>query len=138
MSGFVRDPRLPALGWRGYGAEPPAGAQVADEAAREVQKLALGVPGPLDWGSDRTYPIEANFDLLNGIDGVTRALRDRVSALEHEVGEALRQAEAQSDDEQRRAEAFIESLEARRADLRTRLRQTPGGQDGPDGRSAGL
>ena len=68
MSGFVRDPRLPALGWRGYGAEPPAGAQAADEAAREVQKLALGVPGPLDWGSDRTYPIEANFDLLNGID----------------------------------------------------------------------
>ena len=66
--GWAPDPRLPALGWRGYGVEAPAGAQIADEAAREVQKLALGVPGPADWGSDRTYPIEANFDLLNGID----------------------------------------------------------------------
>ncbi len=66
--GFVPDPRLPDLGWRGYGATPPKGAQIADEAAREIQKLALGVPGPADWGCDKTYPIEANFDLLNGID----------------------------------------------------------------------
>jgi folate-binding protein YgfZ len=68
MSGFVADPRLPDLGWRGYGAAAPEGAQIADEAAREAQKLALGVPGPADWGCDKTYPIEANFDLLNGID----------------------------------------------------------------------
>jgi folate-binding protein YgfZ len=68
MSGFVRDPRLPELGWRGYGVSAPPGAAVADEAEREAQKLALGVPGPADWGSDRTYPIEANFDLLNGVD----------------------------------------------------------------------
>ncbi|THD64433.1 folate-binding protein YgfZ [Phenylobacterium sp.] len=66
-SGFVRDPRLPALGWRGYGAEPPPGAILADESARDAAKLTLGVPGPADWGSDKTYPIEANFDLLNGI-----------------------------------------------------------------------
>ncbi len=66
--GWVADPRLPDLGWRGYGASAPADAATADEAAREVQKLALGVPGPADWGSDKTYPIEANFDLLNGID----------------------------------------------------------------------
>ena len=26
------------------------------------------MPGPADWLSDKTYPIEANFDLLNGID----------------------------------------------------------------------
>jgi folate-binding protein YgfZ len=65
---WVRDPRLPELGWRGYGAAVPQGAAVADEAAREAQKLALGVPGPADWGSDKTYPIEANFDLLNGVD----------------------------------------------------------------------
>ena len=68
MSGFVKDSRLPALGWRGYGAKPPAGARIADEAARDAAKLELGVPGPADWGSDKTYPIEANFDLLNGID----------------------------------------------------------------------
>jgi len=67
-AGFVMDPRLPELGWRGYGATPPAGAVAGDEAAREAQKLSLGVPGPADWGSDTTYPIEANFDLLNGID----------------------------------------------------------------------
>ena len=65
---WVADPRLPELGWRGYGASPPAGAVTADEAVREAQKLRLGVPGPADWGSDKTYPIEANFDLLNGID----------------------------------------------------------------------
>lgn len=67
-AGWVADPRLPALGWRGYGAEPPRGAAIADEDVREAQKLALGVPGPADWGSEKTYPIEANFDLLNGID----------------------------------------------------------------------
>jgi folate-binding protein YgfZ len=66
--GWSRDPRLPALGWRGYGAKAPAGAVIADEAARDAAKLRLGVPGPADWGSDETYPIEANFDLLNGID----------------------------------------------------------------------
>lgn len=66
--GWVRDPRLPELGWRGYGVAAPEGAVVADEAEREAQKLRLGVPGPADWGADRTYPIEANFDLLNGID----------------------------------------------------------------------
>jgi folate-binding protein YgfZ len=26
------------------------------------------VPGPADWGHDKSYPIEANFDLLGGID----------------------------------------------------------------------
>lgn len=66
--GWIADPRLPALGWRGYGVDPPAGAVPADEAAREAQKLQLGVPGPADWGSEKVYPIEANFDLLNGID----------------------------------------------------------------------
>ena len=68
MAGWVRDPRLAELGWRGYGAAPPVGAVIADEAAYHARCLALGVPGPADWGSDKTYPIEANFDLLNGID----------------------------------------------------------------------
>ena len=65
---WVRDPRLSELGWRGYGVSAPVGAVIATEADRERRKLELGVPGPADWGSDRTYPIEANFDLLNGID----------------------------------------------------------------------
>ncbi|MBS0333640.1 MAG: folate-binding protein YgfZ [Proteobacteria bacterium] len=65
---WAPDPRLEALGWRGYGVEPPPGATIVDESARDAAKLALGVPGPADWGSDRAYPIEANFDLLHGID----------------------------------------------------------------------
>jgi folate-binding protein YgfZ len=65
---FSADPRLPDLGLRGYGATAPAGAEIAEEAAYDAHRLALGVPGPADWGSDKTYPIEANFDLLGGID----------------------------------------------------------------------
>jgi len=67
-TGWVRDPRHPGLGFRGYGAEAPAGARPVTEAEREAQKLELGVPGPRDWGSDRLYPIEANLDLMYGID----------------------------------------------------------------------
>src|SRR5947209_9256141 len=40
-AGWTRDPRLPALGWRGYGATAPADAAVADEAARDAAKLRL-------------------------------------------------------------------------------------------------
>jgi folate-binding protein YgfZ len=68
VSGFYADPRLPELGWRGYDPERPADAQLTNEAAYDRNRLTLGIPGPADWGSDRTYPIEANFDLLNGID----------------------------------------------------------------------
>lgn len=60
----LADPRLPELGARIYG----DAAADAEESAYEAHRLALGVPGPADWGSDKTYPIEADFDLLNGID----------------------------------------------------------------------
>ncbi|HZC17040.1 MAG TPA: folate-binding protein [Caulobacteraceae bacterium] len=63
------DPRLAALGWRGYGREAPAGAVMAEEAAYDAMRLALGVPDPArDCPPETSYPIEANFDLLNGID----------------------------------------------------------------------
>jgi folate-binding protein YgfZ len=66
--GWPADPRLPALGWRGYGAPAPA-ADLADEAAYDAMRLALGVPDPArDCPPETAYPIEANFDLLNGID----------------------------------------------------------------------
>ena len=61
---IVPDPRLPELGERAYGDL----AATTDEAAYDAHRLALGVPGPADWGVEKTYPIEANFDLLNGID----------------------------------------------------------------------
>jgi hypothetical protein len=68
-AGWTADPRLPALGWRGYGAAAPADAQMADETAYHRHRLALGVPDPdRDCPPDTTYPIEANFDLLGGID----------------------------------------------------------------------
>jgi len=64
-AGWLADPRLAALGWRGYGLSAESNA---DEAAYDAHRLALGVPGPADWGHDTTYPLEADFDLLNGVD----------------------------------------------------------------------
>jgi len=67
--GWAADPRLAALGLRGYGAEPRAGAHEVDEAAYDAHRLSLGVPDPAkDCPLESDYPIEANFDLLNGID----------------------------------------------------------------------
>jgi tRNA-modifying protein YgfZ len=63
--GWIADPRLPALGWRGYGVSAAANAAEADH---ERHRLALGVPGPADWGEDASYPLEADFDLLHAID----------------------------------------------------------------------
>ena len=63
--GWVADPRLPALGWRGYGVDANADATEPDY---DRHRLALGVPGPADWGEDASYPLEADFDLLNAID----------------------------------------------------------------------
>ncbi len=63
---WVADPRLAALGWRGYGVDTQA---TADEPAYHAHRLALGVPDPdADCPPDKTYPIEADFDLLHGID----------------------------------------------------------------------
>ena len=64
-AGWRADPRLPELGWRGYGESAAADAAKADY---ERHCLALGVPGPADWGEETTYPLEADFDLLHGID----------------------------------------------------------------------
>jgi folate-binding protein YgfZ len=65
IDGYSADPRLPGLGWRFYGDTLDA---TATEHDYDAHRLAVGVPGPADWGTDKTYPIEANFDLLNGID----------------------------------------------------------------------
>jgi folate-binding protein YgfZ len=66
--GGAGDPRLAALGRRAYG-QPPVDALVVDETAYDAMRLALGVPDPgKDSPPETDYPIEANFDLLNGID----------------------------------------------------------------------
>ncbi|WP_269714482.1 CAF17-like 4Fe-4S cluster assembly/insertion protein YgfZ [Caulobacter sp. NIBR2454] len=62
---WIIDPRRPQLGARGYGLDVQTDATEADY---EAFRLALGVPGPADWAGDKTYPIDANFDLLAGID----------------------------------------------------------------------
>ncbi|MFW2343586.1 YgfZ/GcvT domain-containing protein [Brevundimonas sp.] len=60
------DPRLAALGHRHYGASLPTTAEAANW---HDHRLTLGIPDPArDGGQDTTYPIEADFDLLNGID----------------------------------------------------------------------
>ena len=67
--GWMADPRLAELGWRGHDLAPPPGAEVVDEAAYHAHRLAQGVPDPdRDCPTETTYPIEANFDLLGGID----------------------------------------------------------------------
>lgn len=64
--GFMADPRAPGLGGRCAAGEPATNASEDDYNAH---RLSRGVPDPAaDAPSDRTYPIEANFDLLNGID----------------------------------------------------------------------
>src|ERR1700733_15162054 len=45
-SNWPADPRLGALGWRGYGAAAPSGAAVTDEAAYDDMPLPLGGPDP--------------------------------------------------------------------------------------------
>lgn len=61
-----RDPRLPALGFRSYSGARGLEASSGDY---EAHRLLQGVADPLrDMPEDRTYPIEVNLDLLNGID----------------------------------------------------------------------
>ncbi len=67
--GWIADPRLTGLGWRGVDLSAPPGSSVRDEDAYDAFRLDLGAPDAArDCGVDKTYPIEANFDLLNGID----------------------------------------------------------------------
>jgi folate-binding protein YgfZ len=66
VDGFTSDPRAPGLGGRRYGGGAEANASEDDYQAH---RLAVGVPDPAaDAPSDKTYPIEADFDLLNGVD----------------------------------------------------------------------
>ncbi|MBI1406273.1 MAG: folate-binding protein [Caulobacter sp.] len=66
--GWIVDPRLAELGWRGYDAVRPDTATPAARADWDAHRIALAVPDMADFGEDATYPIEANLDLLAAID----------------------------------------------------------------------
>ena len=67
--GWRRDPRLPALGWRGIDQARPDGAGPGDPRDYDRFRLALGVADVARDGlADRAYALEANLDLLNGVD----------------------------------------------------------------------
>ena len=64
--GFAAEAGRARVGGRRYGGEVET---TATSAAYQSHRLAIGVPDPArDAPADKTYPIEADFDLLNGID----------------------------------------------------------------------
>ena len=68
-SGWRPDPRLAALGWRGIDQASPDWAVPAADGAYDRHRLSLGVADvDRDSLSDRAYALEANLDLLNGVD----------------------------------------------------------------------
>ncbi|MFN7129515.1 MAG: YgfZ/GcvT domain-containing protein [Brevundimonas sp.] len=69
-AGFIADPRTPLMGGRRYGEGATSESRGdATEADYDLHRLSVGVPDPTaDAPQDKTYPIEADFDLLNGID----------------------------------------------------------------------
>jgi len=69
--GWRADPRLPALGWRAIGEAPPPAHdwEPADLEAYHAHRIGLGVPDLVRDGlSDKAYAVEADLDLLNGVD----------------------------------------------------------------------
>jgi len=69
-AGWRADPRAPGLGWRAYGEAPPAAdAAPADLSDYDAHRIRLGAPDLVrDQLSDKAYAVEANLDLLHGID----------------------------------------------------------------------
>jgi len=64
--GWFADPRLRAIGWRGASSSPVEGAKHED--AYVAHRLSHGVSDPEKDAVENDFPIEANFDLLHGID----------------------------------------------------------------------
>lgn len=69
------DPRLAALGSRfivpsgqADAALAASGADQAEPKDYEVYRSSLGVPGPADLIAEKTFPLEANLDLLHAVD----------------------------------------------------------------------
>ena len=65
-SGWSRDPRHPALGWRSL-LSAPASAEFSTPDDYLDHRLALGVPEGADFGSDRMFALDADLDELHGV-----------------------------------------------------------------------
>ncbi len=70
-----QDPRLAALGHRFLIPSSACDAALAENGSEavssedyEAHRIALAVPGAQDLVADKTFPMEANLDLLNAID----------------------------------------------------------------------
>jgi folate-binding protein YgfZ len=64
-SGWTADPRLADLGWRAWESVGGVNAASADYHAH---RLMLGVPDAGEDGRESDYPLDLDFDLLDGID----------------------------------------------------------------------
>ena len=69
---FVRDPRLPALGFRGVATTTPpdlSGWTRVDQEAYHAHRIGLGVPeGGVDFVYGEAFPHDADMDQLGGVD----------------------------------------------------------------------
>jgi folate-binding protein YgfZ len=71
FEGWRADPRLAALGWRAIGQAAPSApkGETADLEAYHAHRIRLGVPDLIRDGlADKAYAVEADLDLLNGVD----------------------------------------------------------------------
>ncbi|MFZ3033058.1 MAG: folate-binding protein, partial [Parvibaculum sp.] len=70
IDGALADPRLPAMGARLIAENPEApGAEAATPADYHAHRIALGVGDSIkDFEPDRTFPLEVNFEEMNGVD----------------------------------------------------------------------
>ncbi|NJR13942.1 MAG: hypothetical protein HC779_06965 [Phyllobacteriaceae bacterium] len=64
LPGACADPRLVALGFRTITTTPHGG----DEAAYHAHRIALGVPDSADLPSETLFPLDCNFEELQGVD----------------------------------------------------------------------
>jgi hypothetical protein len=62
------DPRVAALGTRGFIARAEMRHDLGDATAYHAHRLQLGVPEAADFGSDKMFALDADLDELHGVD----------------------------------------------------------------------
>ena len=66
-TGWRRDPRVPALGWRTVVEKADVAAAASPAAAYLDHRLELGVPEGSDFGQDRMFALDADLEELHGV-----------------------------------------------------------------------